>query len=268
MPLPYHIIPAKGKKVPILVSVPHCGTAFPPEIADHYVPELAASPDDTDFFVHQLYDFVTNMGITMIQAKYSRWVIDLNRSPENVSLYDDGRIITALTPTTNFLGEPIYKKEAYHPDKQEVERRKAAYFTPYYAKVTELLEELKEEFGQALLWDAHSIRQYVPSIQTEAFPDLILGNNDEKTAAPSLIKAALQGLSTSDYSLTHNTPFKGGNITRSFGQPSQNIHALQLEMIKPLYMDDSELHYHEKRAQSTQKMLQHTFDLLIEQLSQ
>lgn len=260
---PYQIIAPKGKKVPILVSVPHGGTAFPPELKGRYKSALANPPDDTDFFVQDLYDFVTDMGITIIQANYSRWVIDLNRSPENQALYSDGRIITALTPTTDFLGNSIYTRPEFEPNTEEVVRRKAQYFQPYYAKITAILNEFKTEFGKAILWDAHSIRQIVPTIQTAPFPDLILGTNDGKTASNQLIQTAKKGLKTDDFQLSYNHPFKGGNITRHFGNPANNIHALQLEMIKTLYMDDSETVYHLERANKIRQTLKNTFDLLI-----
>jgi len=120
----FHIITPKGKKVPILLSIPHVGMAFPEELEDQYVAELAQKPDDTDFYLDQLYDFAASLGITTIHAKYSRWVIDLNRNPDSVALYDDGRIITALTPITDFLGNPIYRKKEFEPDSQEVARRR------------------------------------------------------------------------------------------------------------------------------------------------
>lgn len=266
MPNNYRIKRPKGKKVPILVSVPHCGTTFPIAIRKHYNQALITKADDTDFFVNDLYDFVGEMGITMIYAHYNRWVIDLNRSPENQALYNDGRIITGLTPTTDFFGNPIYKSVKFEPSPKEIERRKQAYFIPYYQKIHTILEGFKKEFGVALLWDAHSIRRIVPTIHEGPFPDLILGNNEEKTAAQRLIQATLKGLKTSGLKLTHNTPFKGGNITRHFGNPAQNIHALQLEMVKTLYMDDSETVYHQERADAIRKPLKHTFELLSESL--
>jgi N-formylglutamate amidohydrolase len=266
MSLPYKIINSKGKKVPILLSVPHVGMDFPASVKDHFKAALIKNPDDTDFFVEKLYDFAPEMGITMIHATYSRWLIDLNRSPENKALYSDGRIITNLTPTTNFLGEAIYKNADYEPDSAEVEKRKELYFYPYYQKITSLLADLKSEFGQVLLWDAHSIRRSVPSIQKAPFPDLILGNNDEQSAAKALIEISLNGLKESGFEVTHNQPFKGGNITRHFGKPATNIHALQLEMTKDLYMDDTELEYHPQRAAKIRKMLQAIFEKLIIEL--
>ena len=120
---PYKIIAPTSKQVPILVSVPHCGTFFPEEIRQEYKAELIHTPDDTDWFVDQLYDFAPSMGMTMITAVNNRWVIDLNRDQDSKPLYSDGRIITALCPTTTFLGEPLYKDERAEVKKEEVNRR-------------------------------------------------------------------------------------------------------------------------------------------------
>ncbi len=265
---PFHIIEPTVKKVPLILSVPHCGTEFPPEIINDYVSQLISAPDDTDWFVHDLYDFASELGITIIHAKYSRWVIDLNRDPKSVPLYDDGRIITGLTTTTDFLGKNIYNSEDKIPNQQEVERRLKEYYWPYYAKIQSLLNERKLEFGKSLLWDAHSIRHLVPTIRKEVFPDMILGNNDGKTAHPILIENTLSNLKSGNYGVNHNTPFKGGHITRYFGKPEDNQHALQLEMNKILYMDDSETKFHEGRANQMRVILKKTFSTLIDQLDQ
>lgn len=260
---PFNIIEPKGKKVPIVISVPHSGIDFPDELKDHYKSDLREKPDDTDWFVHQLYNFASEMGITMIHAKYSRWVIDLNRDPKSAPLYNDGRIITGLTTTTDFFGKDIYVDESHIPNQEEIERRLNTYYWPYYQKIESILDGLKSEFGKVLLWDAHSIRQFVPTIRKENFPDMILGNNDEKTAHPSLIETALNGLNYGEYELTHNTPFKGGHITRYFGDPENNVHGLQLEMVKKLYMDDEEVNFNEERANKIRKVLIPTFENLI-----
>ncbi len=267
MSQPFHIIPPKNQKVPIILSVPHCGTDFPEELRGDYVPEKMAAPDDTDWFVHDLYNFASEMGITIIHAKYSRWVIDLNRDPESAPLYNDGRIITGLTTATDFFGNPIYKNDAVIPDQAEIQRRLDTYYWPYYEKVAALLEERKKAFGKVLLWDAHSIRHLVPTIRETVFPDMILGNNDETTADPKLITTALDQLRSGTYGVNHNTPFKGGHITRYFGKPENGVHALQLEMNKILYMNDSETEFHESRANAVREVLSRTFAQLIETMN-
>lgn len=268
MSAPFVIIPPTASPVPMILSVPHCGTAFPKELQGHFVPKMMEAPDDTDWFVHELYNFASELGITIIHAHYSRWVIDLNRDPESKPLYDDGRIITALTTTTDFFGTPIYTTPEFEPNAQEVERRRALYYAPYHEKIDELLAERKARFGKVLLWDAHSIRHKVPTIQEAVFPDMILGDNDERTAHPRLIESALQNLSSGPFGVNHNHPFKGGQITRSFGKPEENVHALQLEMNKILYMDDLETSFHPERAERMRAILRKTFHALLDTLAQ
>ena len=260
----FNITNPTTKVVPIILSVPHAGKAFPRELKKHYKKKMRKHLDDTDWYVHKLYQFAPSLGITTIKANLSRWVIDLNRDPESIPLYNDNRLITSVTPTTDFYGNQIYKSAALEPDEKEKVRRLQKYYWPYYAMIEDLLAARKKEFGQVLLWDAHSIRHRVSTIQEDPFPDMILGNNDEKTAHPELIKNALIKLRKGNYGVNHNSPFKGGHITRYFGKPENNVHALQLEMNKILYMDDNEITYNEKRAENVQKVLRPTLERLTE----
>lgn len=252
--------------VPILLSVPHCGTAFPHEIKEDYVSELIATPDDTDWFVDRLYGFAPSVGITMVSAVLSRWVIDLNRDPESKPLYTDGRIITDLCPVTTFLGQPLYKDRRKKVEEAEVRRRTELYFNPYHQRLGELMGEMKARFGTVLLWDCHSIRQVVPTIQAERFPDLVLGSADDRAAHPLLIETALKHLGHGGYNLRHNRPFKGGYITRHYGDPAAGRHVLQLEMNKVNYMDDTEMHYDPQRAEKIGELLNNTLRKLADTL--
>jgi N-formylglutamate amidohydrolase len=261
---PFQVIEPTSGRVPILLSVPHCGINFPEEIKSEYKQSLIQAPDDTDWFVHQLYDFAPSMGITVIHAVYSRWVIDINRDPQSKPLYTDGRIITALCPTTTFLGESIYNDGRDEVGGEEVKRRVENYYNPYHQKIQELLNDLKLQFGKVLLWDCHSIRELVPTIHKEKFPDLILGDADGTSASPGIIETAIKGLETREYSFSHNYPFKGGYITRHFGKPVENQHALQLEMSKTKYMDDAEKKYDATRATKMSKLLKATLSNLTD----
>jgi N-formylglutamate deformylase len=248
--------------LPILLSIPHCGTDFPPEIRQEFKPGLIGSPDDTDWFVDRLYDFAPSIGITMISARLSRWVIDLNRNPDNKPLYTDGRIITDLCPSTTFLGEPLYKDDRNKVDAEEIERRKELYFNPYHDQLAKLLAGIKSEFGKVLLWDCHSIRQRVLTIQNDVFPDMILGSADGHSASESLTNSALHSLASEKYRVQRDDPFKGGFITRHFGKPEQRQHALQLEMTKINYMDDTERQYDPPRAKKMAELLLGTLEIL------
>ncbi len=263
---PFYIKEPKGTRVPFVLSIPHRGTEFPDDLLANFDPKLVEVLDDTDWCLDKLYDFAPEFGITMIYAKYSRWVIDLNREPDSKPLYDDGRLITELCPTTDFLGNDIYVEKEFEPDDAEKKRRLNKYFHPYHKKTEELLSDLKSEFGQVVFWDGHSIRREVPTIQKDPFPDFILGDNDGKTANNSIIETALRLLKKSDWQINHNKPFKGGFLTRSKGNPSENIHALQLEMSKDLYMSNNELDYDFAKAKKVKQLLKTTFKSLINEL--
>jgi N-formylglutamate deformylase len=262
----FNIFPPTTPEIPVLVSIPHCGTAFPDELKHQYKPELIQAPNDTDWFVDKLYDFTPALGITMITAHYSRWVIDLNRDPQSKPLYTDGRIITELCPTTTFLGEALYQDERKEIAQAEIERRVQQYYLPYHTRIEEELKRLKNKFGKVLLWDCHSIKQFVPTIRLEKFPDLILGDADGTSASKDLIQSVLDSLKASSFELSHNHPFKGGYITRHFGRPQENQHALQLEMTKVNYMDDDEINYHFDRAEKMRLVLAQTFIKLRDHL--
>ena len=253
----FEIIRPATQLLPLVISVPHAGTNFPADIQAELKADLLP-PDDTDWQVHQLYDFVTELGIPMIKANYSRWVVDLNRNPDSSPLYHDGRVITGLCTTTTFLGEPIYTDERTELPAAELARRKALYFEPYQQALQQLLDDTQARFGRALLWDCHSIRRNVPAINTGPFPDLILGSADQTSASAELIAVALQELRRGPYALQHNTPFKGGFITRHFGRPAVQQHALQLEMSKDVYMDDQERAYNLPRAAEIRAILRQT----------
>jgi N-formylglutamate amidohydrolase len=123
-------------------------------------------------------------------------------------LYNDGRVITGVVPTTDFNGNHLYQTNQ-EPNNDEIQKRVEQYFIPYHQKLEALLQQLKNQFGHVLLLDAHSIRKQVLGIQSSPFPDLILGNNDSLTSTLALDVSAQAILSGSDYSFSYNHPFKG-----------------------------------------------------------
>ena len=250
----FHYLPPQNEHSPILISIPHCGTLFPSGLGIK-----TSICSDTDWFLEHLYDFAPEMGIGIIHAKYARYVVDLNRNPTSVPLYNDGRILTDAIPTTQFDGTALYE---FPPTQEQKQERIRNYFTPYHDAVAHKLEELRKQFGWALLFDAHSIKRHVPTIQKAPFPDLILGSNDQRSASPNIIGKTWEFLNRSKYSCTHNTPFKGGYITRYFGHPQKNIHALQLEMSQDVYMNENHPKWDPTRAKPMKVFLRSLFSHL------
>ena len=225
--------PPETWRLPVLISVPHSGQTIPPEIRAEINAQYIDPTQDCDFFVDHLYHFASELGVGLIKANYSRYVVDLNRDLK--PLYDDGRVITSMVPETTFLNEPLYKSPLSETERQ---RRVNGYYQPYHTALSRVLDEIKRRFGVACLLDAHSIKRSVPSINSVRFPDLILGTNDSTTCPMSVEQAAIEALASDGYQLSVNTPFRGGAITRNFAQVAQRIYTLQLEMSQDLYMNE------------------------------
>jgi N-formylglutamate deformylase len=219
---------------PLLVSMPHVGTHIPAALHTHYT-EQALQVADTDWHLDQLYDFVRAMGASLIVPRVSRYVIDLNRPPENTPMYA-GANNTELCPTRSFHGEPLYRA-GHAPDAAEIERRRAAYWQPYHDALHAELTRLHAQHGHATLLDAHSIQSVLPWLFEGVLPDLNLGTASGGSAAPPLREALSKVLQSQDrFTQVVDGRFKGGHITRHYGRPAQGWHAVQLEMCWKCYM--------------------------------
>ncbi|MFZ6735479.1 N-formylglutamate deformylase [Undibacterium sp. Ji42W] len=226
--------------LPLLISMPHVGTSIPDDIAAQMLP-VAQEKTDTDWHLRELYNMASELGASTIAADYSRYVIDLNRSSDNANLYP-GQDTTGLCPVDTFAKQPLYATENL-PTEAEVQRRIATYWQPYHQQLQQELERLLSMHGSVVLWDAHSIASEVPRFFQGKLPDLNFGTADQKscdTGMQTAIANSLQNASdVQAYSHVFNGRFKGGFITRNYGQPSRHIHAVQLEMSQCIYMNEA-----------------------------
>ena len=211
---------------PLIFSVPHAGTDLPADIAGRLTPHAATLPD-TDWHVEQLYDFASEIGAGLIRANVSRYVIDLNRPPQDESLYP-GQATTGLCPPIEFDGTPIYRDGGSVPD-AEVALRRETYWRPYHDALTAEVARVKARHGYALLFDCHSIASQVPRLFPDLLPDLNLGTVHGASCAPALQEAIAQVMRDSGFTHVVNGRFVGGHITRHFGKTTENVHAVQME---------------------------------------
>lgn len=227
----------KEGSIPLLVSMPHVGTDIPDDIAARMAP-CALTRTDTDWHLKQLYGFLDEMGASTIAARWSRYVIDLNRPPEDTNLYP-GMSTTGLCPVDTFGSEQLYL-EGQAPDEMEVTGRLERYWKPYHSQLRAELDRLLALHGRVVLWDAHSIASVVPRFFEGRLPDLNFGTAQGTSCAPGMEQAVVSiARAQDDFSVAVNGRFKGGHITRHYGQPDLNVHAIQLEMCQCLYMDES-----------------------------
>ena len=239
---------------PLLVSMPHIGTNIPADLRALYVPR-ALQVEDTDWHLARLYDFLGELGASVLMPTTSRYVIDLNRPPDDAPMYP-GASNTELCPTRFFAGEPLYQT-GQEPDAAERARRRDVYWQPYHSALATELERLKARHGYALLWDAHSIRSEIPWLFEGRLPDLSIGTASGASADETLTAAVVQACSAyPQFCVAVNGRFKGGYITRHYGQPDQHIHAIQLEMCQSLYMQEvAPFAYDAARAALVQPLL-------------
>lgn len=220
---------------PIVINVPHAGTDLTPGLIDRLRND-ARDLKDTDWHMAQIAQVCRQLGATVMAANYSRYVVDLNRSADDVALYSGAT--TGLVSNIDFDGNPLYL-EGQNPTPQEIAAHIANYWEPYHRVLQKEISRVHAKHGICILLDLHSIRSEVPRLFDGRLPDLNLGSNGGSTAALNFIDCAEQVLSESNYSTVTDGRFKGGYITRHYGQPSSGVHALQLEISQRIYMHEA-----------------------------
>jgi len=260
-PLPFEFR-AGARPSPLVISFPHVGLAWPGELGPR--PQVNFRRN-ADYAVDRLYVRAEALGAATIRARYSRLVVDLNRAEDDVSpdLVPD-HPAPRPRPSTSTVAlagatrrRPIRNRGVVwrHAignipllstlDHASFAGRIAAFHRPYYAALAELLERRRRRFGYAVLLDAHSMPGTITG-------DLVLGTRDGASCAPTLIDAATRALSGPSpraadrirqwpLDLTVDDPYRGGEIIAHFGRPRADVHALQLEVNRGLYMDEYRL---------------------------
>lgn len=217
-------------ETPVLLSIPHVGTAIPEDIAAAMTEAGRAVPD-TDWHLDRLYHFAPALGIGFLKGTQARCVIDLNRDP--------GAGTAELCPTVTFDGAPIYQP-GREPDATEVERRMDQVWRPYHDQLDRELLALRDRFGVAVLIDAHSVPSERPDDAVGRPAELNLGSADGTSAGASLTARAMTVLdSAPGRNSVLNGPSRGGFTLRRYGRPGEGIHALRFELCRRTYMEET-----------------------------
>ncbi|MBA4177478.1 MAG: N-formylglutamate deformylase [Leptothrix sp. (in: Bacteria)] len=256
----YHL--HKGTR-PLLISFPHVGTQIPPQQRARYT-ERALLVEDTDWFLDRLFAFAEPLGASLLVPHHSRYLIDLNRPSDNQPMYP-GQNNTELCPTRHFSGQPLYR-EGQAPDEAEVKRRVFAYWQPYHDALQAELARLKARHGHAVLFDAHSIKSELPWLFEGTLAHMNIGTAGGASCAPAL-RERVQAVfaAQADYTQVLDGRFKGGHITRTYGQPATGVHAVQLEMCWRAYMLETPPYaWHEERAAAVRPLLQALVQAMLE----
>lgn len=250
-------------RTPLVISMPHVGTAIPAGLAPRYTAR-ALEVEDTDWFLDRLYAFAGELGASLLVPRLSRYVIDLNRPSDNRPMYA-GQNNTELCPTRHFTGEPIYREDQAPAD-TEIAERVARYWMPYHEAIAAECARLSAAHGHAVLFDAHSIKSELPWLFEGTLPHMNLGTAEGASCAPSL-RADLAAVFAAQQAYSHvlDGRFKGGHITRHFGRPEQGVHTVQLEMTWRAYMEETPPYrWHEARAAAVAPLLHRLVQAMID----
>lgn len=238
----FRLVRPLGDATPVLVSVPHAGLEVPADVRRHLLVDDRMLREDADLAVDDLYDEVTAVGATLLAARVSRFVVDLNRStgdvdsvsvPEHPAPLADARrgiIWRCSTAGRAVLARPL--------SLAELEDRIARFYAPYHAALRATLKELKARHGQAVLIDGHSMPGASRSDNGGSrHADIVPGCHGGTTCSPILVDFAVRFFRDRGYSVAVDDPYRGGFITRHYGRPKEGWHALQVEVNRDLYLD-------------------------------
>ncbi|MBI4781360.1 MAG: N-formylglutamate amidohydrolase [Oscillatoriophycideae cyanobacterium NC_groundwater_1537_Pr4_S-0.65um_50_18] len=214
-----------AKAIPVIANLPHSGLLIPPEMASQLQPHQHLP--NQDWHLDKLYDFLPSLGITVLQAVYSRYVVDLNRSPKQPLF---GNFWQAVIAEKTAFNVSLYQTT---PSPLEIQQRVEQYYQPYHHQLQNLLHQAIEQFGKVYLLDLHS---FLGLIEDE----VCLGNGNGKTCSDRFITLVEDAFGSKGYQVVRNKVFSGGYITQHYGQSPQ-VEALQIEVRYPVYLDAQQL---------------------------
>ena len=228
----------------VLVEVPHAGLAVPDPVREHVAVSGSVRLRDSDVYVDKLYAESASVGATLLAAHVSRYVVDLNRAPDDVDQetvpdHPDPRGVqprgVVWRVTTD--GKPALREPLTYAALEDRLRR---YHAPYHSELTRHLEGKRERFGDAILLAAHSM----PSVSRRGAPgsrraDVVPGTRGRTTADARVIDCVGSHFREAGLSVKHDDPYRGGWTTSNYGRPDVGWHAVQIELNRALYMDEA-----------------------------
>ena len=245
------ILKPPHQKLAIVISSPHSGRSYSNEFLSSSQLNAIKIRTSEDPYVDEIYRGAVNIGIPTINALYPRAFVDPNRAASEldpnmffgkVSNYKPSPRVTAgygVIPRCVASGVEIYSKEI---PAIEATRRIETYYKPYHSNLALLIEETKSRFGKCLLLDCHSM----PSKSTDSrenknigHKDIVLGDRFGKSCAPWITESSSLFFTKLGLSVSVNNPYAGAHITTHYGNPSKNVHALQIEINRNLYMNET-----------------------------
>ena len=248
---PFTLLAPTAPAVPLVCDSPHSGTQYPADYG-HAVPrELLRRGEDTH--VEALWEAVPAVGGTLLAAHFPRTYIDANRNlddldpgllaepwPEPLAPSEKSRLGYGLVWRNIRAGVPIYDRPL---TVAEVRNRIDRYYRPYHAALAESIEQTAKRFGAVWHLNLHSMpNDAYERLQIDSphpLADFVLGDRDGTTCEPAFVDLVERELRARGWRVARNDPYKGVQLIARIGQPARRRHSLQVEIRRPIYMDEA-----------------------------
>lgn len=247
---PFEVLTPADQRLPFVFNSPHSGCQYPRSFLQASRLDERTIRRSEDAFVDQLFTHVVPLGAPMLRAHFPRAYLDVNREPYELDpkMFED-----RLPPYANVrsirVAGGLGTIARIVSDNQEIYRHRLPVsealwrieeiYKPYHTTLRRLLAQTHVTFGFAVLIDCHSMPSTVRHASTDTKPDFILGDRYGTSCAPELVDYASALLRSLGYKVSRNTPYAGGFITEHYGRPNRSLHALQIEINRGLYMDET-----------------------------
>ncbi len=249
--LPGHVIDYPkaeigGWRAGIIFASPHSGSIYPDSLLENAKLTANQLRRNEDIYIDQLFQPASDFGAPFLKARFPRVIVDVNRSEDELPTQwvdlDPAKTLHQPTPRAAAgLGVvPTFLSEAlpiYHtlPKKADVKARLEKLYTPYHEALKTLISESRSRFGQALLIDCHSMPGFAPMGSRR--PDIILGDRFGTSCHPDTLSSFRKLFQSHGYSVGINYPYAGGFVTSHYGDTSNGVEAIQIEVNRDLYVN-------------------------------
>lgn len=246
---PYELKMPSERAGAVVFSSPHSGCDYPESLLARTHLSLSALRSSEDAFVDELFASAPEFGAPLIAARYPRAFVDLNRSANDL----DPALISGVanksrSPRINaglgVIPRVVSDSRSIIHGKlsmREAQTRISSVYFPYHAVLSDILHETRDRSGMAILIDCHSMPHDAlvgSPLVNGTRPEIVLGDRFGASCSRWIMDAAVDIFSSAGFSVARNAPFAGGYITQAYGRPAQNLHTLQIEIDRSLYMDE------------------------------
>src|SRR5215475_11370802 len=246
---PFTIVEPASWRAPIIFNSPHSGSVYPAEFLNASRIDLAALRRSEDSFMDELIGGLSQSGFPVVRVNFPRSYVDVNREPYEL----DPRMFTGRLPSfanTRSMrvagglgtiprvvgdGQEIYRERL---NVDEALSRIETLYKPYHRALRRLINRAHQTFGTVILVDCHSMPSIGVSRDEPRRPDIVIGDRYGTSCAPLLPDAVEEMMTQLGYSVGRNKPYAGGFITEHYGNPASNLHVIQLELNRAVYMDE------------------------------